>query len=74
MPGANSTEWVFCSIMMIVGVISFSFANGTLASILQNYDEQNAEFMEKINLLNRIYKKYYLPLDLYLKCKRNLEH
>jgi len=37
--GKNSTEWVFCSLMMIVGVISFSFANGSLATILSNYDE-----------------------------------
>jgi hypothetical protein len=37
--GTNVTEWVFGSLMMIIGVISFSFANGTLASILSNYDE-----------------------------------
>jgi len=37
--GKNPTEWVFCSLMMVIGVISFSFANGSLASILSNYDE-----------------------------------
>ena len=71
--GSNTTEWVFCSIMMVIGVISFSYANGTLASILANYDEQNAELQEKINILNKVYKQYYLPLELYVRCKRNLE-
>ena len=42
--------------MMIIGVISFSFANGSLASILANYDEQNAELQEKVNILNKVYK------------------
>ena len=56
MPAKNATEWVFCALMMVIGVISFSFANGSLASILANYDEQNAELQEKINILNKIYK------------------
>ena len=32
--GTNNFERMFCSIVMIVGVISFSFANGSLASII----------------------------------------
>ena len=32
--GENTLERIFCSIIMIVGVMSFSFANGSLASIL----------------------------------------
>ena len=50
---------------MLIGVISFSFASGSLASIMQNFDSQNAKFQEKIVVLNRIYKDYFLPLDLY---------
>ena len=30
----NTTEMWFCSLMMIIGVVSFSFANGTLTSII----------------------------------------
>ena len=40
--GTNGFEKVFCSIVMIIGVISFSLANGSLASIIQNYDSSNA--------------------------------
>ena len=36
--GRNNLERVFCSICMFIGVISFSIANGSLASIIQNYD------------------------------------
>lgn len=38
----NSTERLFCAAMMVIGVISFSFANGALSSIIQNYDLSNA--------------------------------
>jgi len=36
--GVNNTERTFCALVMIVGVISFSFASGSLSSILQNFD------------------------------------
>ena len=59
---------------MVIGVISFSFANGSLASILANYDDQNADLQEKIEILNRVYEKVKFPLDLYVRIKRTLEH
>lgn len=34
----NSAERLFCAVMMIIGVIAFSFANGALTSIISNYD------------------------------------
>ena len=60
--------------MMIVGVIAFSYANGTLSSIIQNFDQTNAEFTEKLMVLNRIYKDYCLPLDLYIMLRKNLKY
>jgi hypothetical protein len=42
--GSTNIEKIFCISIMIIGVISFSFATGSLASILQNYDVQNAKF------------------------------
>lgn len=35
----NFAERVFCACMMIIGVISFSFANGSLTSILSHNDQ-----------------------------------
>ena len=34
----NTTERVFCMILMIIGVSCFSFISGALASILSTYD------------------------------------
>lgn len=59
---------------MIIGVISFSFASGSLASILQNSDAQDAQFQSKVYTLNRIYKEYFLPLDLYARLKQSLKY
>lgn len=52
--GANSLERLFCSMIMVIGVISFSFATSSLSSILQNYDQTNAQYTEKMNILNEI--------------------
>lgn len=72
--GSNTIEMIFCISIMIIGVIAFSFATGSLASILQNYDVQNAKFQEKVLILNRIYKNYFLPLDLYQRLKQSMRY
>lgn len=68
--GNNNLERMFFSVVMIVGVVSFSFANGSLASIIQNYDNSNAQYQERLVTLNKIYKEYKLPLDLFVKIKK----
>ena len=40
----NNLERVYCAIIMVFGVIAFSFANGSLTSIIQNYDTTNANY------------------------------
>jgi hypothetical protein len=57
---------------MLVGVFAFSFASGSLASILQNYDSQNGKVHERVAMLNKLLKEYYLPLDLYTKLKKTI--
>mmetsp|Transcript_17553 Transcript_17553/g.27068 ORF Transcript_17553/g.27068 Transcript_17553/m.27068 type:complete len:163 (+) Transcript_17553:2088-2576(+) len=61
----NTVERGSSIVFMILGVMAFSFGTGSLSSILQNYDQANAKLQERISVLNRIYKDYYLPLDLY---------
>ncbi len=34
----SMSEKILCIILMIIGVISFSFATGSLSSIIANYD------------------------------------
>ena len=40
----NSTERVFCILIMLMGVIGFSFATGILSSIIQNYDALDSKY------------------------------
>jgi hypothetical protein len=48
------TEKLLCIILMIIGVISFSFATGSLSSIISNYDSEEASLKYKISKLNSI--------------------
>ena len=70
--GTNTQERVICILIMFIGVITFSFASGSLASILQNHDNTNAKLQEKIQILNRISKEYNLPVEAYLRLKQSL--
>jgi len=47
-------EKIFCIILMVVGVISFSFATGTLSSLIASIDDRDAAQKEKIVTLNEI--------------------
>ena len=51
--GTNIPEMIFCCFVMLIGVIAFGFANGTLASIMTNYDNKSGSYQEKINILNK---------------------
>ena len=76
--GTNKTERIFCIFIMVAGVIAFSFASGSLASIIQNYDNQNAKVTEKMSTLKKISENYFLPKDLQVRLKKainsNLGH
>ena len=50
---------------MMIGVVAFSFAIGSLSSILSNYDSSQATLKEKIATLNDIKKDYLIEDQLY---------
>ena len=58
--------------MMVFGAIAFSVASGSLASLMKNYDSSQADYQEKLVVLNKIHKEHKLPLDLYIKIKKSL--
>ena len=47
-------EKIFCCILMLLGVIGFSFATGSLSSILSNLDSASAKLKEKLDTLEQI--------------------
>lgn len=61
----NTYERIFCVVLMIVGVTSFSFVTGSLSSIMANYDQNQAVLQEKLLHLNKLKKINNIPDDLY---------
>jgi hypothetical protein len=56
-----------------LGVLSFSSASGSLASIISNLDSKNALLKYKLEIIEGIRKDFKLPKKLYIKVKNNIE-
>lgn len=54
---------------MLWGCVTFAFASGSLASIIQQYDDNMKIYEEQLDLLNKIFKEYKLPVELYARIK-----
>ena len=67
--GGTKTEKVFCIFIQVVGVIAFSIASGSLASIITSYDTKNAKLEQRLQKLKKMYKDYSLPIELYGKIR-----
>lgn len=71
---STNLERIFTSIVMLMGVIAFSFMNGALSNIISNYDTTNAIYQEKVVVLNRIHRDYSLPENLYIRLIKSLQY
>lgn len=72
--GTNMIEKIFCIFAMIVGVVFFSFATGSLSSIISNVDSSSALMQERQQTLNRVYKDFKLPLQLYIRIQKAMNY
>jgi potassium voltage-gated channel Eag-related subfamily H member 8 len=72
--GGSKSEQIFCIFIMLVGVMTFSFFSGSLASIIQFYDCENAKYREQLSLLNKLFKEYKLPVKLYANLKQSINY
>jgi hypothetical protein len=54
MSGSNSIERIFCIVLMVIGVVVFTFISGSLSSVLSNFDSTNASLQEQMLFLNRL--------------------
>lgn len=70
----TSTERAFCIVIQLIGVVAFSFTSGSLTNIIANYDHQEARNAEKLSVLNKIFKKYHLPSELYYQLKTQIQN
>ena len=63
----NDGERFFCIFLMVVGVFLFSFATGSLTSMISSMDHDKAQLQEKIAMLDTIQMKYHINPELYKK-------
>lgn len=61
----NAVERTISIFVMLIGVVSISFATAALSSILQSYDTSEAKLKEKFAILSEIKNDYNLAPDLY---------
>ena len=53
-----TNERILSIFIMIVGVIAFSFATGSLTSIISNVDTQQAQIRQKIRVLKKLKRDF----------------
>jgi len=56
--------------IMIIGVVSFSFAIGSITNIVEKIDSKTAEVNQKMEMLYSIKEEYCLDDTLYEKAKK----
>ena len=54
----SDSEKVMCIFLMLIGVVSFSFATGAVSSLITSYDSKEAVLKEKIATFNEIQSEY----------------
>jgi hypothetical protein len=50
----NTIERIYGCLLMVLGVLSFTFISGALSSILSGYDIKQASLQEKVLQLNKL--------------------
>ena len=61
----ESGERILGIVTMLFGVIAFSFATGTLSSIISNSDSKTASYRERLETLKRIKYEYDIGDNLF---------
>lgn len=57
---------------MIIGVIAYSFAIGSLTGIFQSIDSKASKLRRKIDILSNIRTQYNIDFSLYWRLRRSL--
>jgi hypothetical protein len=65
----TALEQCFAILLLIIGVIGFSFATGSLSSVLSSLDAKAGKLAEKMEILNDIKEEYRISYDLYRKLR-----
>lgn len=67
-------EKIFCMLIMVIGVISFSFMSGSMSSIMTWIDQNNAKSKANVGVLDKIYHEHKnIPKQLIIECKKYIQ-
>ena len=58
-------EWVFCIIIMLLGVTGFSYATGSLSSLINKFDNASAKLKVYMNVANELKWNYNIDPILF---------
>ena len=61
----SMSEKLLCILLMLIGVIAFSFATGSISSIITNQDSAEAKLKEKMVTLESIQQEFSIDDDLF---------
>ena len=61
----NSSERIVACIIMIIGVIVFSYSTGSLSSIISNADSKQAAYRQKLEVLKELRMQYGINDGMY---------
>lgn len=70
----NFGERGMCILLMMIGVFAFSYATGTMSSIISNNDSKNIELESKIAMLYEIGEDYNLDMGTFSRIMRSLKY
>ncbi len=70
----SSAEKIFCCILMIIGVISYTLAISYLASIINARDRRQAKLLSKLEVLDSIRNEFGMNFELYWRLRQSLQY
>lgn len=72
--GTNTGERIVCCFLMIMGVLFFTYASGTITNIITNEEEENKKYQEKKMHLTKLYKKHGKSMrsELYIELLQSI--
>jgi CRP-like cAMP-binding protein len=70
----NTLERVYNIVIMIAGIMLYTFAVSSLSNIIQRTDEKTQSFNKNLNYLEESKVRYNIPSNLYSKIKRFLTY
>ena len=65
---------IFVLLTMFMGGVVMSYSITVLGEIIKQMSRNDTLFEEKMSVLDRIYDKYKIPLDLYTKLRRSIRY